>query len=521
MLEALRARLGPAAPVSLTRNAVFSVLSFTITALVAFVVSPLIIHTLGNAPYGLLSMAGELNVQFALLSLGLRSALNFFVARGLARDDFPDLQRTLQSALTILLALAAVGVAALAFLLTRLPYWFNLDGVAHGEARFAIGLLVFIFLAGFPMTVFSSLLAGLRRHDLDNLAMIASSLVSAVLIVVALNWWGTLPAVAVAQALGIVVRWLLQAWLIRRFRRPLRFRPARIDRERARELFTFGAADLVLTLTTAITLQSDLIVVSRILGAAAAGSYHVGRYLGLHFYSLIMAVTVTLGTNFTYHHTKEDAAATRALFLNSSRYISGIACLLAALILAYGEPFIALWVGSRFVDGPFWDSGRGILLFMTLAMLARSMGNVCSQYLLGVRRLRAFVAVRVAEAALSLTGAILLVQDLGLAGVAVAKLGVSVLSHFFFAIPYCCRLLGIPLAGYAQAAVLRPLVGFLGTAAAAWVLRYLLPPAGWLQLLAGGGAAALVGGLIGWAVLLSPAERAIALARMRGITRLN
>ncbi len=516
MLNSVRARLGPAAPVSLTRNAAFSVLSFGVTALVAFIVSPLIIGTLGNAPYGLLSMAGELNVQFALLSLGLRSALNFFVARGLARGDYEDLRNTIQSALTILISLASFGAVVLAVVLARLPGWFNLDGVDHGEARFAVGLLVLVFLAGFPMTVQSAVLAGLRRHDLDNLAMIATSLVSAGLIVVALNVWGTLSAVAVAQAAAIVLRWILQAILIRRFRRPLRFSPARVDMARARELLRFGAADLVLTLTTAITLQSDLIVVGRIAGAAAAGAYHVGRYPGVHFYSLISAITMTLGANFTYHHTREDTAATRTLFLDSSRYLSGIACVLAALILVYGEAFIALWVGSRFVDGPFWDSGRGILLFMTLAMLVRSMGNVCSQYLLGIRRLRLFVIVRAAEAALSLTGAIVLSQTLGLAGVAVAKLGVSILSHFVFAIPYCCRLLGIPGGVYVRAAVLRPMAGFAGSGAAALLFRAVMPPGAWVPLLTGGVAAAAAGAALSWWILLSREERAAMRARVRG-----
>lgn len=515
LLAQLRAYLGPNAPVSLTRNASLSVFSFVVSALTAFVVSPMIIGTLGSAPYGLISMAGELTVQFALLSFGLRGALNFFVARGLARQDYGEVEHTIRTALTILFGLAGVGTLILAVLLARLPEWFNLNGIPEGEARFSVGLLLVVFLLGFPMSIFSAALAGLRRYDLDNMVMIVSLLATAGLVVVALNVSGTLAAVAIAQASGTVLRWLLQWLLIRRMRFPVRFLPSRVDPVKARDLFSFGAADLILTLSTAVTLQSDLIVIGRMAGAAAAGQYQVGRYLGVHLFSLIGAITMTLGSNFTYHHTREDRPALSGLFLDSSRYISGIACVLAGVILVYGDPFIALWVGPQFVEGPFWDSGRTILILMTAAMLARSMGNVCSQYLLGVRQLKWFAAVRVTEAALSLGASILLVGWLGLAGVALAKLVVSVVSHLAFSIPYCCHLLGIPLRRYTLHAIVRPLVVLAGTGGVALLLRQALPPLSWPALIAGGGAATLVGTALGWWLVPSATERRAALASLR------
>jgi O-antigen/teichoic acid export membrane protein len=512
---AVRTYLGPNAPVSLTRNATFSVLSFVISALTAFVVSPLIIRTLGNASYGLISMAGELTVQFALLSFGLRGALNFFIARGLAREDYRELEHTVRTALTILLGLAGLGALILAALLARLPQWFNLNGIAEGEARFSVGLLVVVFLLGFPMSIFSAVLAGMRRYDLDNLMMIVSQLFTAAMVVLALNVWGTLAAVAVAQASGTALRWLLQWLLIRRMRFPVRFLPSRVDTTKARDLFSFGAADLILTLTTAITLQSDLIVIGRITGAAAAGQYQVGRYLGIHLLSLIGAITMTLGSNFTFYHTRNDKPALSALFLNASRYISGIACVLAGVILCYGDSFIALWVGPEFVEGGFWDSGRTILIFMTGAMLARSMGNACSQYFLGVRQLKLFAIVRVIEAVVSLVLSIVLLKWLGLGGVAFAKLVVSVVSHLAFSMPYCCHLLGIPFSRYTLHAIVRPLLVLTGTAGMALLLRQTLPPGSWPMLIAGGGAATLVGCALGWWLIPSAGERREALARAR------
>jgi O-antigen/teichoic acid export membrane protein len=511
----LKRLLSRDANISPARNASFSVLSFALSAVTAFVVSPFIIRALGGSSYGLLSMAGELTAQFALFDLGIRGAVSFFVAQALAREDKEGVERVLRSAIAVLSTLGTVAAAVAVPLVIWLPSWFKLDGITAGPARFTVGILLFAFVVSFPVSIYSALFAGMRRHDLVNAIAIANSVVTTALIVIALLGWGNLTAVAGAQAIGVLLRWPMQAYVYRRVKLGVTFWPPRFEPSTVRSLFTYGGTNLALNLATMVTLQADLVVIGKVAGAAAAGLYQIGRYLGVHMYTLTGAITMTLASNFTHHQTQGDQKSAQELFLSASRAVSSIACLIAGLIFVYGEPFIGLWAGTQYLAGSYWNRGGTILIFITSALLVRAMGNICSQYLLGIRRLRLFTAVRIAEAGVSLGASILLLNWLGTGGVALSKFIVSVGSQMFFGVPYCCRRLEIGLLHYGRVAILRPLLLLGFTALVAFAFKKAIDPTNWFKFFGGGTPAAVLSAAAGLWLVGTPAERERLLGRMR------
>jgi O-antigen/teichoic acid export membrane protein len=204
--------------------------------------------------------------------------------------------------------------------------------------------------------------------------------------------------------------------------------------------------------------------------------------------------------------------------LGASRYCNALAFLVAALILVFGQPFIALWMGGEFTHGAWWDRSDTVLLFITLAMLARSMGWVAIQYLLGARQLRFFTGVRVAEAGVSVVGGIVSARLLGIGGVALVKLLISVISHFVFVIPYVLRKVQIRGFLFVRESAFRPVLVGLAAGGAGLLVAAAIPPLGWKRFFADCTLAGLAGLAAAWFAVVDRAEKTRLLGQLRSIT---
>jgi O-antigen/teichoic acid export membrane protein len=203
--------------------------------------------------------------------------------------------------------------------------------------------------------------------------------------------------------------------------------------------------------------------------------------------------------------------------LSASRYCNALAFLAAALILVFGQPFIALWMGREFTHGAWWDRSGTVLWFMTLAMLARSVGWVAIQYLLGSRQLRFLTRVRVAEAGASVAGGLVSARLLGIGGVALVKLLISVASHFLFIIPYVLGKTQLRGRQFLREALARPALVGLAAGGAGLLVSAAIPPLGWKRFLAGGTLAGLAGLVAAWFVVVDRAEKTKLLGQLRSL----
>lgn len=503
---------------SISRNALLGGLAFLVTVAVSLVVSPQVVHGLGLAAYGVLAMASELTGYCGLLDLGIRVAMGYFTARALVAGGRAQLEESLRAAVCMLAGLGLLLAILAGPLAWNFPRLFKIDNTNALEVRLTVGLLLLMMAVGMLATLPNALLAGLRRFDLSNGIDIVASLLNAALVLSVLRLQGGLLAVAAAHAAARAISWLLQFLAVGRMRLGLRLFPLSINSKIAKDVLSYGGASLVLNLAQMAVLQMDLMIIGSVIGARAAGQYQIGRYLGIHLSTLMTGIAMTFATPFTHHHTAGEWDQVKSLLLGASRYCNALAFLVAALILVFGQPFIALWMGGEFTHGAWWDRSDTVLLFITLAMLARSMGWVAIQYLLGARQLRFFTGVRVAEAGVSVVGGIVSARLLGIGGVALVKLLISVISHFVFVIPYVLRKVQIRGFLFVRESAFRPVLVGLAAGGAGLLVAAAIPPLGWKRFFADCTLAGLAGLAAAWFAVVDRAEKTRLLGQLRSIT---
>lgn len=479
-------------------GAILNAAYFAVAALVSFFLSPFMLRRLGDAPFGLLSVTWELGGYFGLLDLGLRSAVNYHVARTAAAAGPEELRSVIRTAFWLLVGLTLAALAAsfpLAWLTADLIDRGPLDA---GTVRTVLWVGFAVFALNLTGSLSAAVLSGLRRFDVQAASNIAGVIGAGLLVFGAIQAKLSLLAVALLQGLGTMLPWIVQQWVLRRWQLTRGLWPPRVCREHARELVSYGGANLVMRVCELLTFQFDQLLIVQAAGPVPVARYHIGRFLGLHSRSLVSTVSTVLAPYFTALKTGGQEAEMRVFFLRLNRWINSLAALLVAGVICLGEPFLRLWVGKAYVEGEWWNRSDAVLVLFALAMGVRSLSAVPYQFLLGTRRLRVLTLASIAEALLVVAGGAVAVRWKGIAGVAAVKLAASVLAASGILVPYSVREAGIRAGEYLRRSLAPALVTAAATAAAGLGMRALLPLAGWAEFFA----AAAVSGAAGAAAFL-------------------
>src|SRR5688500_12680513 len=80
----------PSTGALLVRGSALRVLTLVASVAVSFFLMPFLIHALGDRWYGMWALIGSITSYYALLDLGLTSAVNRFLTRAIAREEETD-----------------------------------------------------------------------------------------------------------------------------------------------------------------------------------------------------------------------------------------------------------------------------------------------------------------------------------------------------------------------------------------------------------------------------------------------
>lgn len=468
----------PGKAVGIGSGALLNAAYFAVTAIVTFFLSPYVLRRLGDAPYGLLSVTWEIGGYFGLFDFGIRSAINYYVARSSASGDLDELRHVIRTAFWLLAGVTAVGLLASYPLAYYSAAFIDRGPLDLSLVRRILWLGLVVFSLNLTGSLAVSVLAGLRRFNWLALTNLAGSVATAVLMVAAIESGLGLFSVALAQGLGTILPWITQQLIIQRWGLTARLWPPRVERPLASRLLSYGGANFLMRICELLTFQSDQIIIVQALGPAAVAQFHVGRFLALHTRSLIGVLSMVLAPYFTTLSVTGEHEQIRQYFLRLNRWICALAALLAAGVIALGQPFLVLWVGQRFVIGDWWARSDIVLVFFALAMAFRALSAVPYQFLLGTRRLRFATTVLLLESLALVSAGIFAVRWQGIAGIAILKLASSMMISGAF-VAYALREAEVRASDYLAQGLAPGLLVGSATAAAAVAFRHWVALSSW------------------------------------------
>lgn len=501
-------------PISLSRNVVFNVGGYVISVIASFLITPITIHTLGDARYGAWSLVAELIGYYGLLDLGIRGAVTYYVARYSARNQDEDIRETVSSAFWLLSACGALVLLIGVGFTFAFPYLFRTEGINLTEVRHSLLIMSALIGVSLPMNVFAGSLIGKQRFDIVTGVEVVTRVLAAIGVYVVLRAGGGLVALALIHTAGRMVCWTLTLAACRRVLGGVFARPAWFKMERVRDLTGYGLRNAVGQVAGMVIYRMDLTVVGIFVGIGHVTYYSIAGALISYASALCTSFTFAFTPRFTHLHSSNADDELNRLYFFGIRVTGMVVTGLVAGMLIFGKDFIRLWLGASYVNGPWTDRSDVIMVILVLAHLPHMLQSISRQLLFAMARVRFLMWLNVCEAVANLSLSLLLVRRYGPAGVALGTLLPMAASQLLVMPVYISRTLKIPLLHLFRKGFSIPLLTGVFIAGIGIACIYVAPPDSWKIFFVDTFVTAALGGILCLALGFSREERREQLARL-------
>lgn len=491
------------------KNVSSSWFSLAINVAIGVLLSPFILHRLGDAAFGVWVLIFSITGYYGIFDVGLRSAVVRYVSKFAATDGKEELTRLINTNLFLYLC-TATGSMLLSIVLAM--YFDHIFRIAP-ELRSAARLLVLITGAsvslGFPLSLMDGILEGLQQYYILSFSNIVASLLRALLIVIAMQRGGGLITIALITVVVATAASVYRAFVAMRLC-PVPFGFRYVRRQTFHTTARYSSVSFMLLIATRLKFKSDEIVLGTMMSAAAITHFNIGArivdYAGM--------VVTNLAQMFIPMSSESEAIGDRVrlrkIFLAGNRFCALVIFPMCVTLIILGKSVIEVWVGKKYIATSY-----PVLVILILPCTLLWGQAASTRLLLGIGKHRTWAVVTLIEGILNLILSFILVRPYGIIGDAFGTAIPMIGSMVLFMPRHICRELDIRLGIYLRESYLLPLLLCVPLALALWLMQqFWFVPHRYLQL----GVQLLLGGAIyavglGWAFLTNRATQ------VRGVSR--
>jgi O-antigen/teichoic acid export membrane protein len=413
--------------------------AFAVAAVVSFLLSPFIVHRLGNSAYGTWVLLGSFVGYLGLLDFGVRGAVTRFVANQHAAGDHQSTSATVVAALRLFAGLALVTLVIAGLLALMLDDLFRIPPDLLDEARIVVLLSGGAVASSLVGGVFAGIVVGLHRFDVDSAVEIAMTLLRAAAVVVALQAGYGLVALGVIQVAVSVLRGSLAFVLARHLYPELSLEGVGPTGHATRQLLSFSLFSSLIQLSGMLIYYTDSIVIAAFLPVAFVTYYAIAASLTDYARQVVAAISRVVQPRTSAALATGGIEAVRAVVLSVGPAATLVTVPMAFTFLLRGQRFLDLWMGPAY--GPVTDK---VLFVLSVPVWLAGGRLVAAAALMGINRHHGLAMAIAVEAVANLGLSVLLIKPLGLVGVAFGMAVPSTIVNLAFLPRYLERHLRVP-----------------------------------------------------------------------------
>ncbi|HZR66105.1 MAG TPA: oligosaccharide flippase family protein [Terriglobales bacterium] len=423
-----------------------------INVVVGILLSPFILHRLGDAAFGVWVLIFSVTGYYGLFDLGIRSSIVRYVSKYTATNSTEEINKLIN---TSLFSYSCIGIVSLLLTFVGCLYvdnWFRIPAEFHSAAQWLLLMVGASVALGFPLGVAGGVLEGLQRFDVVNWTSIVSTLLRAALIVVALeHGYGLLMVAFITVMLPLaisVVRTVIAFRIL-----PVQFGRRYIDRETFRQVAVYSGTTFMIMVAGRLKFKTDEIVIGAFLSAVAITYFNIGARI----VDYAAEVVVSLAQIFVPMSSQSEATGEtdrlRKIFVLGNRSCAFVIFPISATLVILGKSVIEVWVGHKYIATSY-----PVLLIMVIPSTIWLAQGASGRVLFGMAKHGTWAIVTLTEGVCNLLLSIALVRPYGIIGDALGTAIPLTCSMVFFMPGHLCGLLGIRLRTFLREAYALPLL---------------------------------------------------------------
>jgi O-antigen/teichoic acid export membrane protein len=460
-------------------NSISGTTLYFVSIIILFILSPVIVRSLGNRDYGIWEIVMSLVGYMGILDLGVGPALLRYVAVAESQKKSKELQEVISSAQFFYFLVGTMAVLVL-LLVSQFPQ------LIFGRESLNVGylgkvLILFTINIGlyFPLISLTAILMGLQYHFLINITRIIFGIIRALIVYNLLinNPGKGLLTLAIMEPIFNLIQFIMFAFVLHRNKEIPSFSIAACSLAKMRDLFTYGAKSAILMVASRVQTASLPFVISNMLGVSKIVYFAMPNRLVGYAKDLSMAIGDPLTPYFASNIGKGDKDTLRDSWLQTSLALQIITTAMPLFLFFCGERFLSVWIGRE-----YGIAGRGVLYCLVAGLTVEAIAPNVSRILMATgnhgRAAVAWLVLSCICIPLTILGAAVW----GITGVALGSSIIVIIGNFT-TLRMACKEVDVSLMLYLRRTIMRLILPLLILLTVLWATTLFLSPHNYLYLI--------------------------------------
>src|SRR5271156_2622604 len=476
--------------------------SLGINVVVGILLYPFILHHLGDTASGLWVLISMVTGYYGLFDHGIRSSIVRYVSKFTATGDREELARLINTSLFTYSCIGVVSMVVTVIVASQVDRLFRVPADFASTARWLLLIVGAAIAIGFPAGISSGFLEGLQKFYVLSWTSIVSTLLRALLTVIALTHGKGLLTLALITVTLPLLASISNGFFALRIC-PIPFGLKYVNRATFRQIANYSGVTFMIMVAGRLKFKTDEIVIGTFLSAAAVTYFSIGGRIVDYAGQVVTAMSQIFVPMSSQSDARGDMTRLRQIFLLGNRVCGFTIFPVCVILLILGRSVIEVWVGQKYVAQSY-----PVLVIMILCSTLWWAQGASGRILFGMSKHGTWAIVTMVEGISNLILSIILVRPYGIVGDALGTAIPLACSTLFFMPQHLCKKLDIRLRTYVRESYTLPFLLCVPLATALLLMQRWFVPHNYRQLGFQLLVAAIVYGLgLLWAVLTNHALR--------------
>lgn len=343
---------------------ILSYISQVFGVLSGMIYTPIMLRMLGQAEYGLYTLANSTVSLLSLLSLGFSGCYLYFYNKALNSEDKEEMKRFNGMFLCIFLVISIVCLICGSVLVFNLELFFGngLTVQEYAKGRILVIFMIVNMAVNFPISVFSGNIEAKERFIFPNGYNLLSNIIALVCnISVLVIGWGAIGLVAVALIFSILKFVVYAVYAIKKLKMSFKFTGFRL--EMLKNMFSFTFFIFINQIINQINGQLDKILLGRFCGTTVVAVYGIGSTINCYYQQFGGNIATVFGPQINRIATqknrteKEKNKELTDVFIKVSRIQIIVLMVVLTGFIIFGKEFVYLWAGDGYDEAYYIAAG--------------------------------------------------------------------------------------------------------------------------------------------------------------------
>lgn len=352
----------------LKKGALLSYITIILTNGIGLLLTPFMIHKLGDSEYGLYTLIGSLVGYISVLDFGLNNSIVRFVAKYKAQNDRKGEENFLATTMLIYFFIAIIIVfAGVVFLFNWDSFFDKLTAEKLGKAKIMFGILIFNLAITLPGGAFSAICSGYEKFVFPRALNIIKYIMRSIMVFGLLLYGGDSISIVIMDTVLNILIIVLEAYFVLKQLKVV-FRMNHFEFKLVKEIFAYSVWIFVFAMVGQFQWKAGQVILGVISGTTAVAIYGVGIMLGTYygaFSTAISSVFLPRATQMTVQNSTGEELTSMMIRIGRTSLLV-LLMILGGFIL-YGQQFVHLWVGDTYKNS--WMIALIVMIAYTLPLV--------------------------------------------------------------------------------------------------------------------------------------------------------